>query len=183
MALMSRASRVLVAPLAAIDGGPECFSAAQSRRNALSQSRAVRLAVLAGTVIFGACRAEAPPYALDVVGTDYALLVPDTVPAGPAVLAFENRGKKPHEVVLARIRPEVSNREFADSLLHGARMVPVRASGSGVLFAAPGKRNDIVRLRTVFTRGERYALWCQFRDTAGAPKHDQMGMFKLLSVR
>lgn len=152
-------------------------------RLASPRSRAVRPAVLACIAALTACRADAPPYALSVIGTDYALLAPDTVPAGPAILHFENRGKQRHEMVLARIRPEVTNREFADSLLHGARMVPVRASGSGVLFASPGKRNDLVRLRTVFTRGERYALWCQFRDSAGAPKHDQLGMFKLLTVR
>ncbi len=130
-----------------------------------------------------ACRTEAVVHTMDVIGTDYALLAPDTVPAGPTVLSFENRGRVPHEMALARIRDDVPNAAFADSLLKGIRMVGLRATGSGVLFAAPGTRNDVVRVRAVFKRGERYALWCQFRDSSSAPKHTSLGMFKLLTVR
>ena len=143
---------------------------------------AQRLALLALTVSSACSRAE-PPLALTVIGTDYAFLVPDTVPAGMAVVTFENRGRVPHELVLARIRHDVSSREFADSLSHGARMVPLRATGSAVIFASPGRTNELVRMQVDFKRGERYAFWCQLVDSAGAQKHNVLGMFKLVSVR
>ena len=105
------------------------------------------------------------------------------VPAGPAILSFENTGHVPHEVIFARIRDDVSNKAFADSLVRDARMVTMRATGSAVLFAAPGRRNQIVRLGVEFRRGERYALWCRFQDSTGAPRHTALGMLKLLAVK
>jgi hypothetical protein len=184
--------------------GPVSFVVTRGRRDALTHGRAAQSGRLccsmlsarrrrrhrmAGAITLvlviplAACERVVPPAALTIVGTDYAFIAPDTVPAGPAVMTFENRGRVSHEMVLVRLRDDVSNAVAADSLSKGARMVPLRATGSGVLFPSPGSQNSIVRLRTEFHRGERYALYCQTRDSATAPKHNQLGMFKLLTVR
>ncbi|MBI3790237.1 MAG: hypothetical protein HY275_05095 [Gemmatimonadetes bacterium] len=61
--------------------------------------------------------------------------------------------------------------------------VPAGAAVSAVLFANPGAANDEVGLRVTFVRGRRYALVCQFRDSATAPRHQTLGMFKIVGVR
>src|SRR5690606_30147136 len=45
---------------------------------------------------------------LDVVGEDYAFEgIPETVPAGPTVVTFENTGTEMHEIALVRINDDV----------------------------------------------------------------------------
>lgn len=132
------------------------------------------------------CSAPAPsasPASVHVIGTDYAFDMPDSVLAGPTVITFENRGKQEHEAIFVRIKPGVTSREFADSLASGANVRVLRATGSAVLFANPGTNNQLVSVRVDFKRGERWALYCQFADSAGAPSHKQLGMFKLVAVR
>ena len=152
----------------------------------LLRSSRWRATALIGAVIgiaaLASCRASAPRE-LTVVGTDYAFVMPDSLPEGPAVIHFENRGRVKHEMLLVRIRDDVSNAAFADSLFRDGSTRALRAAGSGVLFAGPGERNDVVRLRMQFVRGQRYAFWCQFRDSATAPKHQRLGMVKLVTVQ
>ena len=66
------------------------------------------------------CRADAPPNEIAVIASDYAFRDPDSVPAGPAILSFENTGRVPHEMIFARICDDVSNTAFADSLVRDA---------------------------------------------------------------
>jgi hypothetical protein len=127
--------------------------------------------------------APAVPTALHIEGIEYAFTAPDTVPAGPALVTFENRGRHRHELVFVRIKDGVSMREVADSLTKGALTNSLRASGSAVLFAEPGERNDVVSLRLDFKHGEHWAIVCQFANSAGAPKHNTLGMFKLVTVQ
>jgi hypothetical protein len=129
-----------------------------------------------------ACRAQPEPE-LRIVGMDYAFTAPDSVAAGPTVIRFENRGKVPHELLVTRLRENVSAQAFVDSLMKGGTTKTLRATGSSVLFARPGQQNDGVALRVVFERGQRYAILCGFRDSATAPKHQALGMFKLVGVR
>ncbi|WP_373059713.1 hypothetical protein [Gemmatimonas sp.] len=124
-----------------------------------------------------------PPATVHIVGTDYAFVAPDSLRAGPMVITFENRGAQSHELLVARLEVGVTPREFADSLARGASVRRLCATGSAVLFAEPGKRNDVVSLRIDFRSGEQWALWCQFADSAGAPKHQTLGMFKLVAVQ
>ena len=147
-------------------------------------SRRLRRAAAACFVLAAiSCRADSPPNEIAVIASDYAYRAPDSVPAGPTILSFENTGHVPHEMIFARICDDVSNKAFADSLVRDARMITMRATGSAVLFAAPGRRNQIVRLGVEFRRGERYALWCRFQDSTGAPRHTALGMLKLLAVK
>lgn len=140
-----------------------------------------RLVVLAAGVM-AACAAPAEPE-LRIVGSDYAFTAPDSVPAGAAVLRFTNTGKVRHELQLVEVRDDVSTAEFTDSISRGTSARKLRATGSAVLFANPGAANDEVGLRVTFVRGRRYALVCQFRDSATAPRHQTLGMFKIVGVR
>lgn len=146
----------------------------------------MRLALALSTLVLACARpapAPAVPTALHIEGLDYAFTAPDTVPAGPALVTFENRGRHRHELVFVRIKDGISMREVADSMTKGARTISLRSSGSAVLFAEPGERNDAVSLRLDFKRGEHWAIVCQFTDSAGAPKHNTLGMFKLVTVQ
>ncbi len=131
-----------------------------------------------------ACRpADVPPHLVDVIGSDYAFTVPDTVAAGPTLVSFASRGAVPHEMVLYRLSDGASTAEAADSLMHGHKLGTLRASGGAVLFTAPHQTENPVRVSVNFERGHRYAMLCQFRDSATAPKHQTLGMFKILTVR
>ncbi|MBY0489358.1 MAG: hypothetical protein K2R93_05910 [Gemmatimonadaceae bacterium] len=153
----------------------------------VSAPRTLVLAVCAlSSSVLGCARPAAPPApptALHIEGFDYAFTAPDTVPAGPAVVTFENRGKHRHEMVFVRLKDGLSLREVADSLTKGARTNALRSSGSAVLFAEAGQRNEVVSLRLQFAEGEHWAIVCQFADSAGAPKHNTLGMFKLVTVQ
>lgn len=132
-----------------------------------------------------ACRPAPPPptpAAVHVVGTDYAFTMPDSLPAGPTVVTFENRGTHKHEMVFVRLKPGVPPRVAADSISRGARTNALRATGSAVLFANPGERNDVVSLRLTLTSGDHWVVVCQFADSAGAPTHNTLGMFKVVTV-
>ena len=52
---------------------------------------------------------------------------------------------------------------------------------AGVLFALPGGKST-AGLTVNLTPGERYAVICIFRDSAGAKPHYDMGMYKTISV-
>ena len=96
-------------------------------------SRRLRRAAAACFVLAAiSCRADSPPNEIAVIASDYAFRAPDSVPAGPAILSFENTGRVPHEMIFARISSDVSNAAFADSLVRDARVVTMRATGSAV---------------------------------------------------
>jgi len=155
----------------------------------IRELRRMRLYVGLMTLLLGllaSCGRPAPPVppaAVHIVGTDYAFVAPDSLRAGPTVITFENRGAQRHELLVARLKAGVTPRQFADSLARGASVRPLRATGGAVLFAEPGKRNDVVSLHLDFKPGEQWAIWCQFADSAGAPKHQTLGMFKLVAVK
>lgn len=143
----------------------------------------MRFPPLLALCVLACARPPATPTALHIEGVDYAFSAPDSVPAGPAIVTFENRGKHRHELVFVRLKEGVSLREVADSLTKGARTNALRSTGSAVLFAEPGARNDVVSLRLDFKPGEHWAIVCQFADSAGAPKHNTLGMLKLVTVQ
>lgn len=129
--------------------------------------------------------AEAPasqPALVHVVATDYALQVPATLAAGPAIITFENRGAHRHELAMAPLKPGVTARQFADALAKGAPTASLRAKGSAVLFAEPQQRNNVVALRVTLAPGERWGVWCQLRDSTDAPRHTTLGMFAVVTV-
>jgi hypothetical protein len=122
-----------------------------------------------------------------VTATDYALQAPDTVRAGRLELAFENRGRVAHEVAVGLLRPGAGNREMIAAGQAGLRLrdAPehyLAGAPFGVLFAWPG-RTSPAHLTIEARRGQRYALFCTFRDSVKAPEHAAMGMVHVLEVR
>jgi hypothetical protein len=57
----------------------------------------------------------------------------------------------------------------------------VADSGGAVLIAAPGTTAP-EQVYADLEQGQVYALVCQFRDSATAPRHDRLGMFATLRV-
>ena len=117
-----------------------------------------------------------------IVATDYAYVVPQSVPAGLTAFRFVNRGSHPHEVQLFRFNADVSARQ-ARAYLASGNVPDSAADPSGsVLIAFPGvtaHEEVMVQLK----RGEHYALMCQFRDAPEKPRHTALGMVALLEVR
>lgn len=127
-----------------------------------------------------ACRPA--PRDVEIVATNYAFQAPASVGSGPTIFHLTNRGSVVHEVQLFRFRPGVG----ADSgmKLLTADGVPdslFDVNGS-VLISAPGQ-TAVEGVYVDLKPGETWALVCQFRDSAGAPKHDKLGMLRVMSVR
>jgi len=124
---------------------------------------------------------------VQVIAVDYALQAPDALPAGSLRLAFANHGRVAHEVVVGLLRPEAGKREMVAAgqqglRLHDAPEHYLQGAPIGALFAWPGQASPgylVVEAR----RGQRYALFCMFRDSLIAPEHAGMGMVRVLSIR
>ena len=127
------------------------------------------------------------PRVVQVIATDYALQAPDSVPAGIIQLAFENRGRVPHEVGVGLLRPGAGIREMLQAGQQGLRLrdAPehyLDGAPFGLLFAWPAKTSP-ARLTVELRQGQRYALLCTFRDSATAPEHAALGMVRILHVQ
>jgi hypothetical protein len=124
---------------------------------------------------------------IDVKAADYALMLPDTIRAGSNRWTFSNTGKLRHELIVARLAPNVDPSAAVDSLhARGLRAffpgAPEFAVAAAALLAAPGQKAD-AELITRDSRGDVLLVFCQLRDGEGKPKHDEMGMFKVVHVR
>jgi hypothetical protein len=124
------------------------------------------------------------PTHVTLIGADYAFVqLPATLPAGPTLFAFENRGTRRHEMSIALLRPGV----VIDSLLAGADgpAVSSRAVADsivGVLLARPGERSG-GQLYANLMSGRTYVVICTVRDTPSAPQHSTLGMVGTFLVR
>ncbi|MBL8987663.1 MAG: hypothetical protein JNJ80_15430 [Gemmatimonadetes bacterium] len=162
----------------------------------LRSAAARRLAlhcVVAGVAACSAPPRDTPPAAgtdgaqpgmatLIVSGNEYAFQVADTVDPGPTVIQLDNRGKVFHEMVVMKLRPATTIASLLQADAADASFQPFLEGGSAVLFAAPGATGT-GRLAVTFEPGARYALWCNFSDSPGAPKHSALGMVREIVVR
>jgi hypothetical protein len=124
---------------------------------------------------------------VDVIGTDYAYIVPKTIRAGHTEFQFENRGKQRHEIALVLARDGTTATEIAAAAnagLPAPRLAEAYAKGStiGALFAAPGTRSS-AGLVVDLSHGQTYVLVCTLRDTPQMPEHASMGMFHIIHVK
>jgi hypothetical protein len=127
------------------------------------------------------------PRRVQVVARDYAFEAPDTLPSGEVSFELENRGAHDHELVIGRLRPGVTGRDIVAAHQRGLtlRQLPqayLAEGAAGALLAQPGTRSP-ARLVVRLERGHAYVLFCQLRDSAGAPQHAVLGMFRLPQVR
>lgn len=116
-----------------------------------------------------------------VVGTDYAFAHPDTLPAGRTALAFENRGRVHHELMLAKLKPGVTLEQALAANQAGDDVRTLQEDGASVLYASPGGRST-ARLLVDLEAGRTYAVVCLMRDTEQAPPHAVMGMVSSIAV-
>ena len=125
---------------------------------------------------------------IEVKAVDFALLsVPDTIAAGTHRWTLTNAGNSRHEMIIARLGPNADANVAIDSLhARGMRGLfpgnPEIAVASSALLAAPNQKAD-AELVTHDRRGDRLLVFCQLRDADGRPRHDELGMFKLVHVR
>lgn len=130
-------------------------------------------------LLFG-CAPRAPR-PIEIIAVNYAFQAPDSAPAGPVVFTLTNRGTVLHEVQLFRFRRGIT----ADS---GLRLLVTEGTpdslydpSGAVLITAVGA-SAVQGVTADLQPGELWGLVCQFRDSIGAPKHDKLGMFRVLTV-
>jgi hypothetical protein len=117
-----------------------------------------------------------------IVATDYAYVVPASVPAGLTAFRFVNRGAHAHEVQLFRFKRGLSAQQARTYLTRGPVPDSVADPSGSVLIAFAGvtaHEEVLVQLMS----GEQYALICGFRDAPTKPRHASLGMVALLEVR
>lgn len=119
---------------------------------------------------------------VEVIGLDYAFSMPDSVDAGRAAFKFTNKGKVPHEYNVVLLKQGVTVGQYIDAANKEQGLAELRDAPVGVLFADPGKSSGGV-LSAELLPGRSYAVQCIFTDSANAPTHRQLGMFKGFAVR
>jgi hypothetical protein len=147
-------------------------------------SRRAQLAILFAS--FGACKGAEQPFAIDVVANEYAFVSPDSTRSGPTVFALANRGAKDHELFIGLLRPGATTSQIAAAHQQGVgfRQLPkiyLDGAASVALIASPGTTSP-ARVTLDLLPGRSYVLFCQLRDSVGAPQHAALGMFRLLRV-
>jgi hypothetical protein len=124
---------------------------------------------------------------IEVRAVDFALLLPDTLPAGTHRWSFANNGSVRHEFIIVRLPASLPTTAAVDTLhARGLRAFlpgsPTLGFASSGLFAPPNQKSD-AEIVTRDRRGDRLLVFCQLRDAEGKPKHDEMGMFKVIAIR
>ena len=152
-------------------------------RNVLRPFSPERLAVIvAGLgVLLAGCVTESSLNEVRVVGIDYAYQAPDTLPPGPTAIAFENRGKVNHEMILIQLKEGVTLWDVIEGVQGGADPDEFTEGGPGILMAGPGE-TAVSRLLVDLVPGRTYALVCNFRDSPEARSHTELGMVTAIWV-
>ena len=135
--------------------------------------------VLAAALVMPSGRAAEPE--TKVIGFDYAFSVPGELPAGRRAFRFENRGKARHELNISLLKPGATIQQFIAAANAGKPLSPFIDFPVGVLFAEPGKSSPSA-LSTELLAGRAYAVICIFRDSAGKPRHHELGMYSAIRV-
>jgi uncharacterized cupredoxin-like copper-binding protein len=119
---------------------------------------------------------------VQVVGTDYAFTVPAAVSAGRTTFVFRNNGKHAHEFNAFLLKPGVTIDQFLERRRAGKPEMGTVVEGPvGVLFAEPGS-TAAAKLTVNLIPGREYGIICIFSDSANAPRHYDLGMYKVIRV-
>jgi hypothetical protein len=142
----------------------------------LAASAAIAMTACASTPV------EEPVEAavVQVVGHDFALDAPDSLPAGPTRFHFRSDGTVPHEVAIARVKQGVPLDSVLRLELAGGDIDGLYDPGEGLLYTAVGETVDAELLVTL-DAGRDYVLICTL-EKDGKP-HSTMGMVKGVRVR
>lgn len=125
--------------------------------------------------------------AVEVKAVDFAFSVPDTLKSGFHRWSFANNGTVRHEFVVVRLPAGLLLQTAIDSLhARGLRAFlpgsPTLGFASAALLAPAGARSQ-AELLTRDRRGDRLLVFCQLREAPEKPKHDEMGMFKVVYIK
>ena len=125
--------------------------------------------------------------AVEVNAVDFAFNLPDTLKSGAHRWSFMNGGSVRHEFIVVRLSAETPSQTAVDSLhARGLRAFlpgsPTLGYASGALLAPAGRRSD-AELVTRDRRGDRLLVFCQLREAPDKPRHDEMGMFKIIYIK
>jgi hypothetical protein len=145
------------------------------------RSRSSLLALAALSLAAMACQGPPPPPApqdITVTASDYAFQLPDSLPAGPTVLHFDNAGKVAHEMAMAAmalLKPGVTLAQVMDRIKGGASPDSLLDGIVGILIAVPGVPT-VGGLSVELLPGRTYAMYCNFQDGPDKPPHSALGM-------
>ena len=140
---------------------------------------AVLFALTAQSAIASCSAADAVPI-IEVAGSDYALIAPDTLPSGPTRFRFHSTGTVAHELAMARVKAGVSLAQVLATELRGGEVEALYDPGDGLLYASPGDRVE-AELLLDLEPGRSYVLVCTL-ETDGK-SHATLGMVRGLTVR
>jgi hypothetical protein len=114
-----------------------------------------------------------------VIGFEYAFKTPRTLTPGPHTLAFVNRGKVPHEVNVALLRPGVSMDQAYALLKKDRDDDRVVEQWIGVLLANAGA-TAVGQLQVNLLPNRDYVISCGLANDDSAQTHLALGMVGLL---
>lgn len=124
--------------------------------------------------ILGAgCSSEPSFHEVTVVAKDYAFELPDTLPAGPTLFTFLNRGAVKHEMGIGLLAEGLTMQEALEAEQRGEDAVE---ESLGFIFADPGQGSPS-RLVADLKPGRRYGLVCFLRNDSESKPHVQLGMY------
>jgi hypothetical protein len=123
---------------------------------------------------------------LPVRALDCALQMSDSIRAGTHSWRFRNDGKSRLELIFARLQAGTDVEAVTDSLqargLRAFFATESMALAVGGLFAPPGVE-AAAEIVTHDRAGGVLLAFSQLRDAPDKPKHDDLGMFKVVRVR
>lgn len=122
-----------------------------------------------------------PERQIEIVATDYAFILPQQLTPGPVVLHFNNIGRVKHELNISLLKKGVTVDQFMQELWADKPVAELREGAVGVLFAKQGAKSK-AGLETNLKAGRDYVIICIFRDSAGAKRHHQLGMYSRLHI-
>ena len=133
-------------------------------------------------VVHSALPAKPKTHEVEVVGLNYAFLMPTRLPAGPTTFRLRNAGKHTREFNIVLLKRGVTIDQFIQAWKEDKPRQPMIDGAVGVLFAKAGQTSS-AWLVTDLLPGRDYAVRCFFRDSAKAPQHFALGMYAMLHVK
>jgi hypothetical protein len=125
---------------------------------------------------------HAAPAHVAVAGTEYAFVgLPATLPPGPTLFSFENRGKVRHEMSIARLRPGVTAQQVFQQGPSAAGGKIMADQVVGILIGRVGESSG-GELLVDLQAGRRYLVVCSLKDLPDDRPHSAMGMFATIDV-
>lgn len=123
--------------------------------------------------------AAEPPANVTIAMSDHAYALSAPLSPGTHTLRVENRGMQPHEVVVVRLAPGTTIKDFAAAFEPGASGPPPGKPVGGIVGLEKGRHGFFT---TTLAPGH-YGLICFFPDAEKSTPHFAMGMTTEFNVK